>query len=323
MVMSTLQEVVPAPPDTQRLSRWKSIAATVAAVLLSILFLVSGIWKLADLDATAQRMIQSLVPVSLSMAAAVAVATFETFTAVLLLIPRFRRWGAWLAALMLIAFMVYIGVLYNRLIGEDCNCFPWVRRVVGPAFFVGDAAMLALAACAAWWSKKSVDWRRAAVLLGCVCLLTGGAYTLTVVRRGAADAPEAAMVDGKPFRLREGRVLLYFFDPECLHCLGVARQMAKRDWGATRVLALPTRQQRFAADFLESAGLRAGITLDAAQLRNAFPFTDPPYAVALERGKAVATFNSGQMESDDYYQTLARLGHLTRPCANGDSGASK
>jgi uncharacterized membrane protein YphA (DoxX/SURF4 family) len=321
--MSTLQEAIAAPPAPSRMPRWKSIAGATAAILLSLLFFVSGIWKLTDLDATAQRMIQSLVPVALSMPAALAVAVFETFTAVLLLIPRYRRWGAWLAALMLVAFMIYIGVLYNRLIGEDCNCFPWVRRVVGPAFFAGDAAMLALAAFAARWSVESRGWRRAAIILSCVCLVAGASYAVTAIRRGGADAPETAVVDGQPLKLREGRVLLYFFDPECLHCLGVAREMSKRDWGATRVVTLPTRQQRFAADFLASAGFRAGISLDAALLRNAFPFTDPPYAVALERGKAVATFNSGQMESDDYYQTLARLGHLVRACAGTESGTPR
>ncbi len=255
--MSTLQEAIAAPPAAGRMPRWKSIAGAAAAILLSLLFFVSGIWKLTDLDATAQRMIQSLVPVALSMPAALAVAVFETFTAVLLLIPRYRRWGAWLAALMLVAFMIYIGVLYNRLIGEDCNCFPWVRRVVGPAFFAGDAAMLALAAFAGWWSVESRGWRRAAILLGCVCLVACGSYAVSAMRRAGAEAPETAVVDGQPLKLREGRVLLYFFDPECLHCLGVAREMAKRDWGTTRVLALPTRQPRFAADFLASAGLRA------------------------------------------------------------------
>ncbi len=38
--------------------------------------------------------------------------------------------------------MVYFAVLYDRLLGEDCSCFPWVERVVGPAFFVGDAVRI-------------------------------------------------------------------------------------------------------------------------------------------------------------------------------------
>jgi uncharacterized membrane protein YphA (DoxX/SURF4 family) len=280
------------------------------AAALSLLFLASGIWKFSDLDSTAERMVQSLIPVALSMPAAIAVAVFETFTGVLLLVPRCRRWGAWLAGMMLVAFMIYIGVLYDRLIGEDCNCFPWIRRVVGPVFFAGDGAMLVLAAGAGWWSGRSSGWRRAGVLLLSVLLLAAGSYSASLYRRGRADVPETATVDGKSFNLRQGRVLLYFFDPECTHCYTVAREMATRQWGATRIIVLATREQRFTPSFLADTGLRAGISPDGEPLRRIFAFSDPPYAVALDRGKAVATFNSGQMEGSAYYEKLRTLGHL-------------
>jgi uncharacterized membrane protein YphA (DoxX/SURF4 family) len=308
--MNSLQEVVAARPAAGRLARWKSIAGVASAVILSLLFLASGIWKLTDLDATAERMVQSLVPVALSTPAALAVAVWETFTGVLLLIPRYRRWGAWIAGLMLVAFMIYIAVLYNRLLGEDCNCFPWIRRVVGPAFFAGDAAMLALAGLAGLWSSKSRGYLHAAMVLGGVCLVAAGSYAVSTVRRSQADAPAMALVDGQPLNLRQGRILLYFFDPECSHCYAVASEMAKRDWGSTRLVALATTQQRFALSFVKATELHAGISPDAETLRKVFPFTDPPYAVALDRGKAVAKFNSGQMESEAYYQALKRLGHL-------------
>jgi hypothetical protein len=73
---------------------------------------------------------------------------------------------------------------------------------------------------------------------------------------------------------------------------------------------LPTREQRFAHGFLNDSGIRARISPDAESLRKIFPFTDPPYAVALDRGKATATFNSGQMEGGAYYETLKRLGYV-------------
>ncbi len=297
-------------PSAGWLPRWKSVGGTTAAVILSVLFLLSGTWKLLDLDATSERMIQSLVPAGLSMFAAVAVAICEVFAGVLLLIPRFRRWGAWIAGLMLVAFMIYIGLLYDRLLGEDCNCFPWIRRVVGPAFFAGDAGMVALAAIAGWWSAKARGWRRAAMVLGCVCLVACGSYAVSQIRRGRADAQDTIVADGKPFKLREGRVLLYFFNPECTHCLAVAREMSKHNWGSTRIVVLPTDQPQFAADFLADAGLRARISPDSTSLRKLLPFTDPPYAVALDRGRVAARFNSGQMETEAYYEALKRLGHL-------------
>jgi hypothetical protein len=241
---------------------------------------------------------------------ALAVAICETFAGILLLIPRYRRWGAWIAALMLLAFMIYIGALYDRLTGEDCNCFPWIRRVVGPAFFAGDAAMVALAGLAAWCSRKSQGLLRAAMVFCCVCVVAGGSYAVSAIRRIHADAPETAIVDGQPFNLRQGRVLLYFFDPQCSTCYAVAHAMSKRRWGATRIVILPTREQRYASAFLNDSGIRAGISPDAESLRKTFPFADPPYAVALDRGKAIATFNSGQMEDAGYYETLKRLGYV-------------
>jgi hypothetical protein len=147
-----------------------------------------------------------------------------------------RRWGAWLAGLMLVVFMAYIGVFYHRLLGEDCNCFPWIRRVVGPGFFAGDAGMLALAALAGW--------------------------------------------------------------------------RARRAWTGARVIAVPTAQPQFAGDFLRDSGLRVGVSSDADLLRASFPFTDPPYAVALFNGRPAATFNSGQLEGAPYYGVLRKLGFI-------------
>jgi hypothetical protein len=308
--MSTVQPVDEAQPETGGPSPWKPVASMASATILSLLFLASGIWKFTDLDATAERMIQSLVPVALSMPAAIAVAICEAFAGILLLVPRHRRWGAWISGLLLAAFMLYIGVLYDRLLGEDCNCFPWIRRVVGPVFFAGDAAMLALAAVAGWWSRTPHGRRHAATILGCVCLAAGVSYAASAILRSRADAPEIATVDGKPLHLRQGRVLLYFFDPECMHCYAVAQEMSKRKWGGTRIVLLPTREQRYARAFSQETGLHAGVSPDADSLRRVFVFTDPPFAVALDRGRTVATFNSGEMELETYYLTLKRLGHL-------------
>lgn len=127
--MSTVEDIgVPAAVAEKGL-RLKAAASATAALVLSLVFLASGIWKVTDLNGTAERVIQLLVPVPLSLPAAFAAAVGETFAGVLLLIPRFRRWGAWLAALMLVVFMAYFAVLYDRLLGEDCSCFPWVERL--------------------------------------------------------------------------------------------------------------------------------------------------------------------------------------------------
>jgi uncharacterized membrane protein YphA (DoxX/SURF4 family) len=290
--------------------RWQSRASMAAAVALGALFVVSGGWKMLDLQATAERMVQTLVPVRLSAPVAFATAVTEVTAGLLLLVGRYRRWGAWAAGLMLVAFMLYIGILYDRLLGEDCNCFPWIRRVVGPAFFVGNTAMLALAVAAGRWARTPRGWRGAVGILGATALLGAGAYAGTWVLRSGAEAPASVLADGQPFGLRDGRVLLYFVDPECSHCYVVGRQMSGRDWGATRILVVPVREPQFAVVFLEETGLRAAISRDVSVLRGAFPFTEAPYAVALDRGRAVARFHSGQMADGSWYGALERLGHL-------------
>ncbi len=308
--MSTVQDVGATAESVNIRSRFKATSSAVAAAFLSLAFLASVIWKMTDLSGTAERVVQLLMPVSLSLPIAIAAAVAETLTGVLLLVPRYRRWGAWLAAAMLFAFMIYFAVFYDRLLGEDCSCFPWVERVVGPAFFVGDAVMLVLALVAGWWSRRAQGLRQATLILLLVGLAAACSYGLSSVQRGGAGVPETALVDGRPLALRQGRVLLYFFDPECMHCYAVAQKMSSQNWGATHVVALATAEQRFAQAFLQDTGLHAGISPDAAALRKTFAFTDPPYAVALERGRVVATFNSGQLELESYYQKLRQLGHI-------------
>ncbi|MCL6546382.1 MAG: DoxX-like family protein [Bryobacteraceae bacterium] len=293
---------------TEELPRWKFWLAWICAVGLAVTFLVSGVWKLTDPQSAAVRMTQALVPKVLSMPAAIGFGIAEVFTGVLLLVPRFRRWGAWLAALMLVAFMVYIGIFYNTLRGEDCNCFPWIRRVVGPVFFITDFLMLLMAAAAGWWARPSRGMRPALAVLGAVCVFAAVSYGLaTRTPKEGIVAPEMVMVAGKPFALHEGKVFLFFFNPECLHCAHAAKELAKLEWGQTRVVVVSTQLNPFAPDFLKETGLKADAIADEAEtLRAVFRFVDVPYGVALENGVQRAAFTD--MESPEAAAELRRLG---------------
>jgi uncharacterized membrane protein YphA (DoxX/SURF4 family) len=292
-------------------ARWKSVVSHLSAGLLAALFLVSGLWKILDIPATAERMVQSLIPPRLSTPAAILVASTETLAAVLLLFPRFRRWGAWLAALMLVAFMAYIGIFYNRLLGDDCNCFPWIRRVVGPAFFAGDAGMLFLAAVAGWGARRSRGLKPAVAILAGILAVALSSYGLSVMRRSHIVAPPSIEVGGQARALHQGRVLLFFFDPECLHCLAAAREMSRHDWNSA-VIAIPTGEPQFADYFLKQAGLKASVSHDAALLRRTFLFTDPPYAVALDDGDQMAAFTWEQIDKPSFYETMEKLGFTSK-----------
>lgn len=291
------------------LSGWKTAASWTGAILTSLLFLVSGLWKITDAPAAAVRMTQALIPEFLSLPAAIGFGIVETFAAVLILLPRYRRWGAVLASLLLAAFMVYFAVFYNTLRGEECNCFPWVERVVGPAFFIGDAIMLALAIIAGVWARPVTgSIRSAVVIVAAVTVFALVSYGVAATRHTGTRAPASITVDGKPYSLQHGRVLIYFFDPECLHCLHAAQRMATFDWMDTRVVAAPVAQPAFAQSFLNDAGLKVPVTSDGAKLRETFPFVDVPAAAAIDEGRQAAMLL--QWDGDAAERELRKLGFI-------------
>ena len=79
-------------------------------------------------------------------------------------------------------------------------------------------------------------------------------------------------MDGRPYSLQQGKVFLYFFDPECLHCLEAAKRMATYNWGDTKVDGGGDPEPRDCTQtFLQDSGLRALVTTDTALLRKTFP----------------------------------------------------
>lgn len=275
-----------AAPD---LASPKRVVATLCALLLGLLFLVSGSWKLTDPFTWSQMLGQFRVPAPLAMPGALLLGVAETFSAILIVTPRFRRWGAILISLMLVVFMAYIGVNYGALAGKECSCFPIVKRSVGPGFFLGDAVMLLMAIVAALWSPPPAGVRPALVALGAVAVFAAVGYGVNAARQSGMEAPPSITVDGQLFNLRQGRVFLFFYDPECMHCDAAARRMAKLSWKDTKVIGIPTRVPQFAQAFLHDTGLRAATSNDVALLRKTFSFVDPPYGAALENGRVKAT----------------------------------
>jgi uncharacterized membrane protein YphA (DoxX/SURF4 family) len=290
------------------LPSWKTTVSWVSAILLALVFLVSGLWKLTDAPGAAVRMAQARVPQSLSLAAAIGFGIAEIFTSVLLLVPRFRRWGAWLGGAMLIAFMIFIGINYNALRGAECSCFPWVKRAVGPGFFIGDGVMLALAAMAGWWARAARSMRTAMVVLGAITLFAAASYGVAVMRQTGTRAPDTVMVSGKPYSLQEGKILIFYFDPECLHCLDAAKRMSKLNWGDTRVVAVPINVPQFAQEFLDDTHLKAAISNDLPQLKKIFPFVSAPAGVALVNGREKKELT--QFDEPEPADTLKKIGFI-------------
>lgn len=285
--------------------RW---LCTVSAVLLALLFIVAGVWKISDPLSTTARMVQVLIPVSLALPVALCAGIFETWAGILLIVPRWRRWGAWLAGLMLAAFMVYMAVFYTQLRGVDCSCFPWIKRVVGPAFFISNSAMMALAVFAGRWSVKPFAFRRAFVVLGILGVFALSVYGVTVAQQSGLQAPASIIVDGKPFDLQHGRVFLFFFDPECSHCVASAKMVSTWEWTGVQVVAVSTVNPQWTGHFLKTTGLNVPASNDSKPLRAVFAFTDPPFALALEHGRQVKSFPV--FDASEPETTLRSLGWL-------------
>jgi uncharacterized membrane protein YphA (DoxX/SURF4 family) len=290
---------------------WKKAVGSVCAVLLAIVFFTSGAWKLTDSFRWSQALAEFQVPAALTLPGTLALGIAETLGAILIVVPRFRRWGAWLVSGLLVMFMIYIGAKYNILVGKDCTCFPLVKRAVGPAFFFEDGAMLLFAILAGLWARASMNLRGALVILGAVVVFAGAAFGVNLSHESGLKAPDKITVDGKPFPLGEGKVFLYFYDPTCPHCEAAARKMAKLNWKNTAIVSVPIDTPQFAASFLHDTGLKAGTSNDVELLTKTFKFTAGPYGVALVRGHQKATIDVGVFEKDgEPAATLRGLGFV-------------
>jgi len=279
-------------------SNWKRTAATIAAILLGIVFLVSGGWKVLNPFDTGQLLEEARVPAGMGLAGAVTLGVIEVFAAFLLFTPRFRRWGGALGSALIIFFICWIAYYYRALVGHECNCFPIIKRTVGPGFFIGDGVMLLFGVLALAWSPRVRAGVRAPVMaLIAVAAVAGVSFGVQAARAANVQVPNPVVVDGKPQDLRQGKVFLFFYDPECSHCDEAARFMSTLNWGDTKIVAIPTHDPQFAADFLHDTHLKASTSLEIAQLKKAFPFVDPPYGVALVDGRTQATFPQMQFNA--------------------------
>jgi uncharacterized membrane protein YphA (DoxX/SURF4 family) len=293
----------------QQQQGWRNVLNWTAAILISAVFLVAGLWKLSDPAGAAVRLAQAKVPEALSLAATLGLGTAETLAGILLLIPRFRRWGGAIGSLLLVAFMVFIGIHYNELRGAECSCFPWVKRAVGPGFFVGDGLMLLLAVAAGAGARASSGLRSASLILAAVVVFAGTSYGVNLTRHTGIKAPDSIKAeDGATISLSKGKTFIYFFNPQCLHCLEAGRKLAALNWGNTRFVGIPTENPQFAGWFMGKAGLtgKGPVSRNLDVLKKLFPFDLPPAGVAIEDGYQKAMVL--QFEDKEPGATLNKLG---------------
>jgi uncharacterized membrane protein YphA (DoxX/SURF4 family) len=245
---------------------------------MALVWIVAGLYKLSDIGGFQVKLSQLLFPTALTLPATLAVASSELFAGVLLLRPAWRRLGGLVSTALLLAFMAYMAVNYTALQGEDCSCFPWLERAVGPAFFWSDGAMMAASLIAAWFAPKMVAIKQTRfVLFGIVVLATVALGYDKFGSEAGADVPATIVVEWQDYNLREGKVFLYFFNPTCLHCLAVGKELSKYTFPAD-FIGVPTQDFDFGPGFLADAGLTGMVKLspDLDLLKETFPFNDVP-----------------------------------------------
>ncbi len=289
---------------------WQSKLGWTCAAVMAFLWLVAGLWKLSDIGNFQGKLNQLLVPAALTLPATLAVAVSEVIAGVMLLRPAWRRLGGLFSTALLLVFMAYMAINYTRLQGEDCTCFPWLERAVGPAFFWSDGAMVALSLAAAWFAPKIGALRQ-------VRWLVVGVLGLAVVALGydkfgpepGAEVPREIIVAGQPYDLADGKRFLYFFNPTCLHCLDVGEKLSKYEF-ATDFIGIPTQDYDFGEGFLSDAGLTGKVKLssDLDKLKQTFPFDDVPYAAAVEDGRVLHRFPMIELEEPAMGEKLRELG---------------
>jgi hypothetical protein len=183
-----------------------------------------------------------------------------------------------------------------------------MRRSVGPGFFYGDLAFMAAAAIAGLWARRSQGLRTAAVILGAVAVFTAVSYGAAYSKLTGLKAPDSIVVDGQPMSLQQGRVLLFFYDPECATCFAVGKSMAPLKFrDDVTVVGIPTRVPQFAASYLKDSGLKAKTSTDAAKLRELFKFDNPPYLALIERGRQTGVIMPTQFSEEDPSKHIALL----------------
>lgn len=289
---------------------WKSRVGWICAGVMALLWLSAGLWKLSDVSAFQLKLHQLLVPTALTLPATLAVATAEVFAGLLLLRPAWRRLGGLFSVGLLLVFMAYMAVNYTTLRGEDCTCFPWLERAVGPAFFWSDGAMVAVSLAAAWFAPPIAKIGQAKKLLVGVVALSAVAFGYD--RFGpepGGEVPATITVEGEDYNLREGEVLLYFFNPTCLHCLDVGIQMSGYDFKAD-FIGVPTQDFEYSGGFLQDSGLQstARLSPDLELLKQTFPFEDVPYVAVLDDGRILERFQF--FEEPDFAEALRGHGMI-------------
>ena len=306
--------------QTLEVPAWKSAINWGAAIITAAIFLFSGFYKALDPYNFSRLAQQLFVPASLTMPLTWVLSSLELLAGIMVLVPRFRKWGGILATALLLTFMGYMAINYTALQGKDCSCFPTIhlplgltldlKESVGPRFFFRDFLMLIPAVLTAWWAKPFQGLRTASVLLGAIVVFVGASYGMAYGKNNGVMAPDTLIVEGQTVNLHQGKYFFFFYDPECGHCNAAAKEMGTYKWKSDmNPIALPVRQQQWADAFLKDNKWNAKSSLEFQKLKAVFPYENTPYGVVIEDGRQTGTVTVYE-ENNEPGVTLKKLGAI-------------
>ncbi len=243
----------------------RNVVTWVLSLALAGIFIVAGVWKLSAPALAGIRLVEVGVPSAWGLPLAVLLGSFEVFSGVLLLWPRYRRWGALLVAVMLGIFMAYMGARYTTLKGTACGCLPGRSKGLGVGFFIEDGLMLAAAVAVFVLARPAAERARAWLLKPAIALalilaaaigwaavertvLAGGSsLTINVMDRSRRTAPMQLAP--------RSATLIYFFNAQCLDCKHASAEIARLRFSVP-LIAVPDAQPETGYEYLDNAGIK-------------------------------------------------------------------
>lgn len=135
-----------------------AVALLFVRLLLSIIFLVAGFAKLADLPGSRKALHDFGVPEALAKPLGIALPMVEIITAIALISAHWAWYGASGALVLLLVFIT--GISYNLARGRrpDCHCFGQLHSApVGPWTLARNAFLALLAALVIWFGRRSIS----------------------------------------------------------------------------------------------------------------------------------------------------------------------
>lgn len=137
---------------------WPSVLSTLGRLVLAGVWIVAGISKITDLDASvrAVRAYQILPEIGAQLVGA-GLPAVEVLLGVLLLVGAGVRAGAWVSAVLMVIFMIGIASAWARGLQIDCGCFGsggTLAEGARPTYgweLIRDGALLVLALLLARW----------------------------------------------------------------------------------------------------------------------------------------------------------------------------